>query len=113
MNRIYSLLALAAAFLVSQLAFAATTTWSNIEDGSWNTCATCAGAGGVGPKTPHSLSHVSSPSLDGKSAQFWVGGSTPYANAYWWREFSGSTSTNFIYDVYFYMKNPSSAHALE
>jgi len=113
MKHLYSLLILAAALLICQLASASTVTYSNIEDGSWNTCSRCAGAGGTGPATPHSMSHVSSPSMDGKSAQFNVGGSTPYANAYWWKEYSGSTSTNFIYDVYFYMKNPSSAHALE
>src|SRR5262249_8626449 len=80
----------------------------------WQTCSRCAGAGGSGPATVHSLTqHISSPSLDGSSAKFSVGGSTAWANAYWWKQLSGTSAGNFIYDVYFYLKTPSAAHALE
>ena len=111
-KRLSVLLTLITGLALIQVSFA-TTTYSNVEDGSWQTCSRCGGAGGTGPATPHSVTHVSSPSLDGHAAHFWVGGSTPYSNAYWWKSLGGSSSTNFVYDVYFYAKNPGASQALE
>jgi len=93
----------------------AQTTYSNIDQMSaWNTCARCGGAGGTGPATLHSLTQgISSPSMDGKSAHFWAGGTDPWANAYWWYQFAGTSHTHFTYDAYFYLKNPNGPHALE
>jgi hypothetical protein len=87
----------------------------NIESATgWQTCSSCAGAGGSGPSVPHSLTrYISSPSLDGDSTKFWIGGSTPYGNAYWWKDLSGTSATHFQYDTYFYLKTPSAAQALE
>jgi hypothetical protein len=114
MKKLFPIFVVALLLLAGSLAFGSTT-YSNIEDMTgWQTCSTCAGAGGKGPSTPHSMTHVSTPSLDGRSAQFNVGGSSPYANAIWWRNLgSHDTATNFVYDVYFYMKNPSASQALE
>lgn len=111
-KRFSILLTLITGLALAQVSFA-TTTYSNVENSTWQTCATCAGANGTGPTTPHSMTHVSSPSLTGSSAHFWVGGSTPYANAYWWKTLPASSSSNFIYDVYFYAKNAKASQALE
>jgi hypothetical protein len=92
------------------------TTYSNIDQMSgWQNCDSCAGIGGSGPSAPHSITlNVSNPSMDGKSAQFWLGGSTPYADALWWRQLGGNSNAhNFVYDLYFYVKNSSAPQALE
>jgi len=80
----------------------------------WQSCTTCAGAGGAGPSAPYSMSHSLSPSLDGNSAHFWLGGSHPYSNALWWKQLGARPAAhNFVYDFYFYMKNPAASQAIE
>jgi hypothetical protein len=87
----------------------------------WQSCDSCAGAGGVGPTAPHSLTQgVVSPSLDGASARFWIGGSTPYSDVLWWKKILTETQAtqnralhHFIYDLYFYMDNPTVAQSIE
>ncbi len=80
----------------------------------WASCSTCAGTGGAGPTATHSMALVSSPVMSGRSAKFHLGGSRPYSNALWWRQLGASNSkTHFSYDVYFYLKAPSYAEALE
>jgi hypothetical protein len=91
----------------------AATTFSDIEQMSgWNWCSVCAKAGGGSP-----LSMVrgqSSPSLDGQSTKFSVGGTTPWSHALYYKRLSSdSTATNFIYDVYYYMKTPSASSGME
>ncbi len=71
---------------------------------------------------------ISSPSLDGKSTQFNIGGTTPYADVLWNNHLIGDfssqglpdtshtlvpTLSNFTYDVYFYGTNLEKAQALE
>src|SRR5207302_11317933 len=100
--------------MAGSLAFGQLTYTSLATASGWQTCSRCAGAGGTGPSTPHSMYSVSSPSLDGSSLQFNVGGSTPYANALWWKNLgSHDSASHFVYDTYFYMKNPSASQALE
>ena len=92
------------------------TTFYNIDQMSkWSSCSACAGAGGDGPIAYLSqLLYISSPSLDGKSTKFHIGGSTPYANALWWKQLGANSKVrHFKYDLYFYLKNPSAAQALE
>jgi hypothetical protein len=98
------------------------TNWYNVESMSgWGHCDNCAGAGGSGPDAPHSITQgVSSPSLDGKSTKFWLGGSTPYSNALWWKQLlnwsqpgKNRSLHHFKYDAYFYIKNPHAAQSLE
>ena len=97
-------------------------TFSSVEQmAGWASCDACAGAGGTGPAAPHSLIQgVASPSIDGKSAQFWMGGTTAYSNVLWWKQLVSETqaSTNrslrhFVYDAYFYATNPRAAQSLE
>lgn len=98
-----------ALFILTALSFASTT-FSDIEDMSgWQTCTTCAGGG----SPPHGMSHTSSPSQDGSAGKFSLGGSTPYSDAIWWKDLGGSSSTNFVYDLYFYITNTSAPQALE
>jgi hypothetical protein len=100
-----------AIFLSSAMAFAAT--YSSIQKMSgWQSCTSC--AGGSGSATLSMLRYVNPPSLDGASAQFNLGGSTPYSNALWWKQLGANSSAhNFTYDLYFYLKAPSYAQALE
>jgi len=87
----------------------------------WESCDACAGAGGAGPTAPHSLTQgVVSPSMDGASARFWMGGTTPYSDVLWWKKLLTSTQItqnralhHFVYDLYFYMDNPTVAQSLE
>jgi len=80
----------------------------------WLSCTTCAGRGGNGPSATHAMSHTASPSLDGSSAHYWLGGSTPYSNALWWKQLGARPAAhNFVYDFYFYMQNPRASQAIE
>ena len=81
----------------------------------WDSCSDCAGAGSGAPVAQYSMTqHFGSPSLDGNSTQFWLGGTTPYANALWWKNLpAGSDASHLTYDLYFYVDNPNAAEALE
>src|SRR5437899_3222479 len=112
-------LTVATVIILTTAAFSQTT-YSNIESMSgFGSCTTCAGADGSGSTASYWMKqHVSSPSLDGSSTQFFLGGSTPYSDAIWWKKLPLSTSTtsglkHFIYDTYFYYKNASAVQGLE
>src|SRR5882724_12261336 len=77
----------------------AQTTIANIDQMTgWQSCSTCAGYGGNGPVTTHSMAQrQTSPSMDGASTKFSISGTTPYANALWWKQLGGKDSAhNFI-----------------
>lgn len=91
-------------------------TFSNIEQmAGWGSCSACAGAGGNGPIAQLSMTqNQSSPSLDGKSTKFWIGGTHPYSDALWFKHLgSFGSASHFIFDMYFYMTNPAASEALE
>jgi hypothetical protein len=51
--------------------------------------------------------------MDGRSAQFSISGGR-YANALWWKQLGANDgASNFVYDLYYYIKNPSVSQALE
>jgi hypothetical protein len=81
----------------------------------WESCTVCAGSNGSGPVAIFSMAeNVLSPSLDSKSAQFNISGSTPYSDAIWWKQLGANNAiTHFKYDLYFYLKSPQYAQALE
>ena len=91
------------------------------QESGWGSCDACAGAGGSGPTAPHGLTqNLASPSMDGRSAQFWIGGSTPYSDVLWWKKILVETQLSqnqaahhFVYDTYFYITHPSAAQSLE
>jgi hypothetical protein len=91
----------------------AATTFSNIEQMSgWNMCSACAKAGGGSPLSM--TRNQKSPSLDGNSTRFFLGGTKPWSHAlYYKRLSSNSTATHFIYDVYYYMKTPGNSSGME
>jgi len=91
-------------------------TFQHIERmAGWANCDACAGKNGAGPAAPHSITQgVSSPSTTGASVQFWLGGNTPYSDALWWKQLGARPSTShFVYDLWFYLKNPGVSQALE
>jgi len=93
-----------------------TSSYTNIDQMSgWESCDSCAGSGGTGPSAPYSMTqYISSPSMDGKSVKFWLGGSTPYSQALWWKHLTAQSGAHhFLYDLYFYITNPSAPQALE
>ncbi len=92
------------------------TTFSLIEQMSgWQSCTTCAGAGGNGPTASYwTKQFVGSPSQNGKSMQFTIGGGTPYSDALWWKQLGANNgATHFQYDVDYYLTAPQFAQALE
>jgi len=81
----------------------------------WQSCDACAGANGAGPVDPYSMTqNIATPSLDGKSATFWLGGKVPWGAAIWWKQLGAiDTATHFVYDLEFYINNPLISQALE
>ncbi len=58
--------------------------------------------------------HISNPSMTNNSTKYWLGGSSPYHNALWWKELgANSGASHFTYDLYFYLTNPGAAQSLE
>jgi hypothetical protein len=113
-KRVAQVVALLMVFAAASLAFSATTK-SNIDQMTgWQSCSVCAGAGGDGPAMSHSMKqNVASPSMDGRSAQFSIAGGR-YANALWWKQLGANDAvSNFVYDLYYYIKNPTASQALE
>jgi len=97
-----------------------TDSWYDIEEmDGWQQCDRCAGVAGAGPTAIYWMKkNVSSPSQDGNSTQFFLGGSNPYANVLFSKRLTGDSSfirkkRKFIYDAYFYYTNAEAAQALE
>jgi len=92
------------------------TVYSNIDQMTgWQDCGACAGIGGNGPVIPYSITqNQSSPSMDGKSAMFWLGTGTAYSQALWWKQLGANPGvSHFIYDTYFYYTDANAPQALE
>lgn len=104
---------------------AQTTTISDIQNMSgWQSCSalfpTGSGrdgqicAAGLGTAKSTLTPNQSSPSMDGKSAQFSMGGPTAYSNVLYFNPIAGGNNVSqFTYDLYFYIDNPNAAQALE
>lgn len=98
---------------VVTFATAATTTFTDIEQMSgWDSCTKCAGGG---ERAVYSMDqHQSSPSMDGSSTKFYLGGTKPFSEALWWRRMSGDgTPSNFTLELYYYIDKPANSQALE
>ncbi|MDT8066562.1 MAG: hypothetical protein ROO76_00185 [Terriglobia bacterium] len=98
---------------VLSLAAVAQTTFSNIEAMSgWHSCSGCANAGGGA--TYSMTQHIKSPSLNGSSTKFSLGGTTPWSHALFYRNMStNSTATHFVYDLHYYYKSASGSSGME
>jgi hypothetical protein len=97
------------------LALAGTTISDIDQMNNWESCTVCAGPGGNGPAVPYSVwLYQNSPSLDGSSARFNLGGSIPYSAALWWKQLQpDSNAHNFEYDFWVYLTDSNSPQALE
>jgi hypothetical protein len=90
--------------------------FSNIDQMSgWQNCGACAGIGGSGTVVSYSMTQFQgSPSMDGKSAMFWIGSGKAYSDALWWKQLGPQpTKTHFVYDTYFYYTNSGAPQSLE
>ena len=81
----------------------------------WSSCTTCAGIGGSGPTSSiATAAGIASPSMSGSARVFQIASSHAYSDALWWKQLGAvNTAHNLVYDVYFYIKNPAAAQALE
>ena len=75
------------------------TVFSRIEESTdWKTCGACGNTGGTGAVATYSMSRgITSPTTDGSSTQFKIGGAYPYKNAYWYIGRTPSPSTPLKY----------------
>jgi hypothetical protein len=101
------------------------TTISSIQAMSgWQTCSALfpAGSGragqvcaaGLGTAVSTMTQNQSSPSMDGNSTQFSMGGPSPYSNELYFNAIAGGNNvSNFTYDLYFYIDNGNAPQALE
>lgn len=101
----------------SSIPLSAVTTADVDEKTGWADCDVCSGPNGAGATVAHSVSYgQADPSQDGNSTKFHLGDGTalPYATALWWQYVAASdTDSHFVYDLYFYLKDPAAAQALE
>lgn len=71
-------------------------------------------AAGLGTAVSTMTQGISVPSLDGKAAKFTMGGPTGYSNELYFLSLGGGTNvTHFVYDLQFYVDNPTKVQALE
>lgn len=102
-------------FLFASASFAQTTKTYIEKLSGWDSCSACAGPGGSGPTITHSMTqNIASPTMGKKSAKFAIGGTASYGAALWWKQLTPDPNAhNFTYDVYYYLKSPTSSQALE
>ncbi len=88
------------------------TTIANLQNlPGWHGCTRCAGSGRARFEMTQ---NVLSPSTDGASAQFWLGGGRPFSNALWWRGVAHSAAAaNFTLDLYEYLDDALAPQAIE
>ncbi len=81
----------------------------------WQSCDACAGPNGQGVIDPYSMGqNVTSPSVDGKAATFWLGGNAPWGSALWWKQLGAIDGVaHHVYDLRFFVGDPKIAQALE
>lgn len=75
-------------------------------------------AAGAGTPNSTMTQNVSSPAMDGSSAEFSIAPSSPdcpgYCNMLYFNPIAGGNNvSHFIYDLYFYIDNPNAPQALE
>jgi len=89
-------------------------TYSRIEEKSgWDSCTDCAGGGKNA--IYWMKQNIASPSLDGNATEFFVGGSTPYSHALFWKRLANANTAqhHFVLDMYYLLKDPAASQGLE
>ena len=91
------------------------TVWNIDQLKYWTSCDVCAGPNGAGTVSTHWFAQFqTSPAIDGSAMQFFLGPSTAYASALWWRQMGPHNSAaHFTYDLQFYLTDIAAAQALE
>jgi hypothetical protein len=85
----------------------------------WTSCDTCAGPGGHGHPDQHWMhQHESNPSMDNKTAEYYLGHTTDgqhnYSNVLFYKRLTPhATATNFALDFYVWVRDPSIIQGLE
>ena len=85
----------------------------------WQSCDSCAGPGGHGHTDVHWMRQgENNPSMDGKTAEFYLGHTTDgnynYSNALFYERLTpNTTANNFTLDFYVYVHDPSVIQGLE
>ena len=93
---------------------------NSVQDmAGWESCDTCAGPGGHGHPNVHWMKqHENNPSMDGKTAEFYLGKTTDgiynYSNVLFFKRLTPNNSANnFTLDFYVFVKDPSIIQGLE
>jgi hypothetical protein len=92
------------------------THYSNIDDMTgWGSCDACSGPNGAGATIPHWMAqNQSSPSKDGASTEFFVGGTASYASALWNRQLGANDNVRHFYlSLDFYFSDQKGPQAIE
>jgi hypothetical protein len=83
--------------------------WCTAQSSDHRTCAS-----GLGNAVSSKTDNQTSPSRDGSSSKFYIGGPTGYSNALWWETLDPNPAfTHFDYDLWFYVDRPDVSQALE
>src|SRR5512146_2795797 len=97
------------AFFLSATLFVASSAAQTVKSDiqkmkGWQSCSSCAGAGGTGPVASFSMTQFqTSPSITGASSRQHIKPSKPYSNALWWKQLGANNGvSHFVYDIYFY-----------
>ena len=88
----------------------------DIEDlPGWGGCDVCSGPNAQGASIVYWLAqNQTSPSKDGSSTQYFVGGSTPYGSAMWWKQLGiYDTARHFTLEMDYYFKDQTGPQAFE
>jgi hypothetical protein len=91
-------------------------TFTDIEDMTgWGGCDVCSGPNGNGASTIFWLaSNQTTPSKDGSSTEYFLGGSTAYASALWWKQLGTYDSArHFTLEMDYLFKDQTGPQALE
>lgn len=89
-------------------------TVSNIDEMTGWQSVTSSVIGGGGSAITGSYPYQTSPSKDGSSREFTLGGTGPYSNAYWYKFIGGSKdAVNFTYDTWVAISDATKSQALE
>lgn len=82
------------------------TVFNNVHQWTgWQTCGACGNTGGTGSLATYSMIRgLGYPTLSGSTTEFKIGGTKPYANAYWYYRHSVSSkplkSLRYEFDIY-------------
>lgn len=95
------------------------TVFTRIEEKTeWQTCGNCGNTGASGSTATYSMTRgLSSPSKDGSSAKFSIGGSYAYKNAYWYIKQTAPTAPvtylRYEFDIYVPKASATAPQAIE